>query len=161
MKSVRFAVALAVVVAIAAFVVAQDKPWFDMEKCAMCTTLSSQPGLLEHLGWEHYKISNGLMSVTTCPEEYKETYKKAQEAMMAVQEKMKAGEKVYLDGFCTTYGELMMAGAKREQIETPTGNIVLITSNDPKVIKKIQDFAQRTMDELAKMETSMEEESGE
>jgi hypothetical protein len=161
MKSVKFAVAMAVVVAIAAFVVAQDKPWFDMEKCAMCSNLASQPGLLEHMGWDHYKISNGLMSVTTCPEEYKETYAKAMAAMKAVQEKMEAGEKVYLDGFCTAYGELMMAGAKREMIETPTGNIVLLTSNDPKVIKKIHDFGQRTMDELAKMAASMMEEDGE
>ena len=46
MKSVRIAAALAIVVAVAAFVVAEDKPWFDMKNCAMCTTLSSKPGLL-------------------------------------------------------------------------------------------------------------------
>lgn len=151
MKAVRFAVALAIVVAIAAFVVAQEKPWFDMKNCAMCTTLSSKPGLMESLTWEHYKVANGLMTITACPEEHKADYEKAMAEMKAVQERIKAGEKVNLDGFCTTYGELMMAGAKREAVNTSVGEVVLLTSSDPKVIKKIHDFGQRTMDELAKM----------
>lgn len=161
MKAVKFAVALAVVVAIAAFVVAQDKPWFDMEKCAMCTNLSSQPGLLENLTWEHHMIDNGLMSVTVCPEEYKATYDKAMAGMKATMEKINAGEKLYLDGYCTTYGELMKAGAKVQTVETSVGSVTLMTSSDPKVIKKIHEFGQHTMDELAKMEESMAEEAGE
>jgi hypothetical protein len=161
MKAVRFAVALAVVVAIAAFVVAQDKPWFDMEKCAMCSTMSSKPGLLENLTWEHHMISNGVMSVTVCPDEYKEALDQSMAEMQAVQEKIKAGEKVYLDGYCSTYGELMSAGAKTENVETSVGSVSLMTSSDPKVIKKIQEFGQRTIDELAKMEASMTEEAGE
>jgi len=151
MKAVRIAMALAVVVAIAAYVVAQEKPWFDMKNCAMCSTLASKPGLLEAMTWDHYPIANGLMTVSSCPEQFKATMNQAMTEMGKVQEKIKAGEKVYLDGYCTTYGELMAAGAKVENVHTSMGDVTLMTSNDPKVVAKIHEFGQRTIDELAKM----------
>lgn len=151
MKSVRIAAALAIVLAIAAFVVADDKPWFDMKNCAMCSTLSSKPGLLESMTWEHFPISNGAVQVGYCPEEHKAAFGQAMGEMQKVAEKLQAGETVNLDGYCMAYGDLMQSGANFEYIEAAHSNVTIITSNDPKVIKKIHDFTQRTKDELAKM----------
>src|SRR3990172_9930921 len=107
MKSFRIAAALAIVVAVAAFVVAEDKPWFDMKNCAMCSTLSSKPGLMEAMTWEHFPVSNGVMQVGHCPDEHKAAFGLAMAEMGKVQEKMKAGETVNLDGYCTTFGGLL------------------------------------------------------
>jgi hypothetical protein len=71
--------------------------------------------------------------------------------MQKVMEKMQAGETVNLDGYCIGYGDLINSGAKIENIEAAHSNVTIITSSDPKVIKKIHDFTQRTKDELAKM----------
>jgi len=161
MKPVRIAAALAVVVAIAAYVVAQEKakPWFDMKNCAMCSSLSSKPGLLEAMTWEHFTVANGAVQVGYCPDEFKAAFGQAMGEMQKAQEKMQAGEKVNLDGYCMGYGELMQAGAKVEHMEAAHSNVTLITSSDPKVIKKIHDFTNRTNEELAKMAAANTEDS--
>ncbi len=151
MKAVRIAAALAIIVAVAAFVVAEDKPWFDMKNCAMCSTLASKPGLLDAMTWEHFPIANGVMQVGYCPDEYKAAFGQAMGEFAKVQEKMQAGEKVYLDGYCTTFGELAAAGAKMENFQAAHSSVTLITSTDLKLVEKIHAFAQHTNDELAKM----------
>ncbi len=152
MKSVRIAAALAIVVAVAAFVVAEDKPWFDMKNCAMCSTLASKPGLLEAMTWEHFPIANGVMQVGHCPDEHKAAFGMAMGEMGKVQEKMRAGETVNLDGYCTTFGSLLAAGAKMENFEAAHSSVTLITSSDPKVVEMIHAFAQKTTEALVKME---------
>ena len=151
MKSVRIAAALAIVMAVAAFVVAEDKPWFDMKNCAMCSTLASKPGLLEAMTWEHFPISNGVMQVGHCPDEHKAAFGMAMAEMGKVQEKMKAGEAVNLDGYCMTFGELLGAGAKMENFQAAHSSVTLITSSDPELVKKIHAFTQKTNEELTKM----------
>ena len=42
-------IAIAVTAAIA---FGGDTPWFDMEKCAFCRTLTEDPHLLENMTWE-------------------------------------------------------------------------------------------------------------
>lgn len=159
MKAVRIAAAMAIVIAVAAFVAADDKPWFDMKNCAMCSTLSSKPGLLEAMTWEHFPVANGVVQVGHCPDEHKAAFGQAMGEMQAVMTKMQAGEKVNLDGYCTTYGELMQAGAKFENIQAAHSNVTLITSADPKVVEKIHAFAKRTNEELAKMAAPAEPEA--
>ncbi len=151
MKSVRIAAALAIVVAVAAFVVAEDKLWFDMKNCAMCSTLASKPGLLEAMTWEHFPIANGVMQVGHCPDEHKAAFGMAMGEMGKVKEKVAAGEKVNLDGYCTTFGELLMAGAKMESFQAAHSSVTLITSTDPKMVEKLHAFAAKTNEELAKM----------
>lgn len=151
MKAVRIAAALAIVVAVAAFVVAEDKPWFDMKNCAMCSTLASKPGLLEAMTWEHFPVANGAVQVGYCPDQHKAAFGQAMAEMGKVQEKMKAGETVYLDGYCTAFGDLLKAGAKYESVQAAHSNVGLLTSSDPELVKKIHEFTKRTNDELAKM----------
>ena len=130
MKALRIGLLLAMVVAVAAFVVAQDKPWFDLEKCAMCTGMTAQEGLMENTTWDHYLTKNGMMTVTTIADGYKEKYEASHKTMMETVEKLKAGEEMYLCGFCTRHGELAQAGVNKEHFSTKAGKVLLMTSTD-------------------------------
>ena len=151
MKAIRIGLLLAMVVAVAAFVVADDKPWFDLEKCAMCTGMTAQEGLMENTTWDHYLTKNGMMTVGTVTDAYKEKYEASHKSMMETVEKLKAGEEMYLCGFCSRHGELARAGVNMEHFSTKVGDVSLMTSTDEKQVEEIHTFAQKTIDELAKM----------
>ena len=139
---------------ILSFVPAQagdEGAWFDMENCSMCKHLTTQEGLLDHMIWENHIIANGALSFTKVDPEYKDAYKQMGKDMEAVGAKLMAGEQLPLCNFCQSYGGLMMAGAKMEMIETAGGEIGLVTSTDPEMVKKIHAHTQRTIDEYAKM----------
>ena len=150
MKALRIGLLLAMVVAVAAFVVAEDKPWLDLENCAMCTGMMAQEGLMDNMTWDHYLTKNGMMTVTTIADGYKEKYEASHKTMMETEEKMKAGEEMYLCGFCTRHGELAQAGVNKEHFSTKAGEVSLMTSTDEKQVGEIHAFAQKTIDELAK-----------
>lgn len=150
MKAIRIGLLLAMVVAVAAFVIADDKPWFDLEKCSMCTGMMAQEGLMENMTWNHYLTKNGMMTVTTIAEGYREKYDASHKTMMETVEKLKAGEEMYLCGFCTRHGELAQAGVSMEHFSTKAGEVSLMTSTDEKQVEEIRAFAQKTIDELAK-----------
>ena len=151
MKAIRIGLLLAMVVAVAAFVVAEDKPWFDLENCSMCKGMMAQEGLMENMTWDHYLTKNGMMSVTTIADGYREKYDASHKTMMETVVKMKAGEEMYLCGFCTRHGELAQAGVNKEHFSTKAGDVSLMTSSDKKIVEEIHAFAQKTIDELAKM----------
>jgi hypothetical protein len=135
--------------------VAEEKPWFDMENCSFCKTLTEDPGLLDNMTWEHHDIANGALSLTMVNDEFKESYLKAQKKMEKLGMEMAGGKaEVHMCGHCEAYGGFMMLGAKFEVVESGAGWIILMTSDKPEVIKKIHEFAQRNRDELAKMEKS-------
>ena len=151
MKAIRIGLLLAMVVAVAVFVVADDKPWFDMENCAMCTGMTAQEGLMENMTWDHFLTKNGMMTVCTVADGYQGKYAACKVAMDATVEKMKAGEEMYLCGFCTRHSELTKAGVSMEQFSTKAGDVSLMTSTDAKMIEEIHALGQKTIDELAKM----------
>ncbi len=151
MKAIRIGLLLAMVVAVAAFVVADDKPWLDLENCTMCKGMMAQEGLMENMTWDHYLTKNGMMTVTTIAEGYREKYEASHAAMKETMEKMKAGEEMYLCGFCTRHGELAQSGISKEYFSTKAGEVALITSSDEKMVAEIHVFGQKTIDELAKM----------
>ncbi len=150
MKALRIGLLLAMVVAVAAFVVAEDKPWLDLENCTMCTGMMAQEGLMDNMTWDHYLTKNGMMTVTTIADGYQEKYEASHKTMMKTMEKMKAGEEMYLCGFCTRHGELAQAGVNKEHFSTKAGEVSLMTSTDKKQVEEIHAFAQKTIDELAK-----------
>ena len=129
-----------------------DQAWFDLEGCAMCKNFAAEPGLMEHVEWENHMISDGVMTISIIDEEYQGAMKRAQKNMGAVAQKLAAGEQLPLCGFCTSYGKLMMAGVKIEQVETDFGAVVLMTSSDPEVVKMIQAHAKHTDEEYEKIE---------
>ncbi len=137
---------------------AADAPaWFDMQNCEFCKHLVTDEKLLENMTWEHHDISNGVLSITTVAPEFKESYKKAQAGMMAVAQSMESGEKTMADikmcGHCQQYGMLMFGGAKFDYVQGKGADVVVITSADPEMVKKIKAFGERNRVEHAKWET--------
>ncbi|NIM65397.1 MAG: hypothetical protein GTO51_05330 [Candidatus Latescibacteria bacterium] len=153
-------VTIAIVFAVATLAFAQEPQWFDMEKCAMCKHLTTHEGLLENMTWEHHNISNGIISVTTAKKEYIPALREAQAKMEAVGKKMEKGEQLPKCGMCMAIGELMMKGAKWECVKTLHGDVCLVTSDDPELVAKIQEWAKRTMAEMKKMEMKHEHKEG-
>ena len=149
--SVMFVVLLMAV----AVAMASDKPWFDMENCAFCKALGADQSMMMELGWEHYNIDNGSLTVSTIPEKYSEKWETIRADWKALGEKMMAGEKMELCGMCTSYGTLLGGGAKMSEIKWSHGYISMMTSDDPAVVKKIHAHIDMNNAELKMMEEKM------
>lgn len=151
---VTICLAAMLVLSISAGAAAQEeKPWFDLENCGFCKHLMDDPHLLEHCTWENHNIGNGMMSVTTVDKDYLPSYRVAAKKMQEVSEQMEKGEIVPMCGMCTAMGGLMMKGAKWELVETEVGDVQLMTSDDPEIVKELHAFTEKTNKELAKMMT--------
>jgi hypothetical protein len=133
---------------------ADETPWFDLDHCAMCKNMTAEKGLMDHMTWENYLTKDGMMSVTVVAEGYEKAFDRSMKNMQATSEKLMSGEKLYLCGFCQSFGALHLAGANFENFETEAGYINLVTSTDPAIIEKIHAHGQRTIDEYAKMEAA-------
>ena len=131
--------------------VAEEKPWFDLENCAFCKNLSAEPGLVEHMCTEYHDLSNGVIAMTVIDEEYREAYQRAQKNMQKVAEEWnKTGQTPYTCGFCSAYGEFMMAGVKFEPVHGEEAEVLLMTSDDPVMVEKLHAFGKRSTEEMAK-----------
>jgi len=150
-RSVFFAVMILVLV-LAVWGLATDVKWFDTEKCAFCKQIAKYPGLAEHMHHEYHNISNGIVSITTVDEDYKEAYYKSQADIQKVAEDMtRGGEMPYMCGFCSKYGYFLMAGVKQEVVESDVGIILIMQSDDKEMVKELHDFADRAKVEMKKM----------
>lgn len=157
MKKVTLLAVLVLAVGLMAYA-GEEAPWFDMENCAFCSNLMKDPQLMDHMTSEHHDIANGILTVTTVDPEFKEPYKEAMVAMEKLAGDMEAGKvkmaELKLCGSCQQYGALEMAGAKMEYIFAGPCDIFLMTSDDPEVVKKIQEYGHRNQEEMAKMEAA-------
>ncbi len=133
-----------------------ESAWFDMQGCAFCKNLVKDPALMKNMTWEHYDISNGVVTITTVKPEARKSYIEARTAMMEIGKKLETGQltmdKVPMCGHCQAYGKLMMMGAKMEWVEGSQADVTMMTSDKPEVVKEIKAFAQKNRDEMAKME---------
>ena len=152
-----FGLTLLVVMLAVALMAADEKPWFDMEKCGYCCVLMKNPELLPNTDWEHHKISNGVMSVTTVKQAYKKDWDEAMAAMIAIGKKAEAGEVVHMCGMCESMGALIMKGARMESVDTKHGNVLLLISDDPAVVAEIHAWTDHTNTEHAKIEAEQKE----
>lgn len=150
MRKTLFTAAI-MIVAIAFIATAADEPWFDLKKCAFCKTIADQPGLADHMKTEYHNLHNGTMSITHIDKEYQPAFAKAQESMKPVIADLQAGKPVYTCQHCTTLGTLMMGGVIPDQVKTGDDIIVVYTASDSTMVKKIQDFGQKSADAMAAM----------
>jgi hypothetical protein len=127
-----------------------------MENCAFCKHLLKDPKLLDNMTWEHHDISNGLVSITTVKPEFRKSYQEAMAAMEDLGAKLEKGEvdikDLKLCGSCQFWGMLEQMGAKIEFVKGKMADVVIMTSDNPEVVKKIKEYGQRTREELAKWE---------
>jgi len=150
-KPVKFAIPLAVAALIVSgLAFAGDEAWFDMEHCSFCKYLLEDPELLHHMSWEQYSISNGIISVTMVEPEYAKSFETCSGKMAKAGEEMMQGKQLPMCNSCMAMGKIMMKGPKSEQVKTKHGEIWMMTSDDPAVVKELQDWAKKNMDELAK-----------
>jgi hypothetical protein len=128
---------------------AGDKPWFDMENCAMCKNVDLE--MMKAATHEQYPISNGIVSITTVPAKYIAKYREAHAAMVKTGERMAAGEMLEVCGSCTALGKCMMTNPHQEYVETMNGDVWILTSDEPEVVKDLQAWAERNKKEMKKM----------
>ena len=129
--------------------------WFDMQNCGMCKSMPME--LYPSMTWEQHPISNGVVSMTTVTKEALPTYRKAHAnmmAMMAADEKLKPGERMALCGSCTAFSACLTKGASYEYVETTNGDLMIVTSDNKKIVKELKTWATKNTEEMAKMMTS-------
>ncbi len=131
--------------------VAEESPWFDLEKCEFCNKLAAQPGLVEHMKSEYHNLHNGTLSITHIEKDFIPVFHKAQIAMQSVVKDLRAGKQVYTCPHCTTLGQLMMSGVMPDQIDRGESIIVVYTSSDSTMVAKIQDFGKKSAEAMAAM----------
>lgn len=134
--------------------------WFDMENCAICKNMAKEKGLMEHVKWEAYLLDNGMMSIAVVPENMRESMDRAHVAMKATAKKLESGESMNLCGFCQSYGELVMAGAKKQEMKTIGGDVMFITSDNPEIVKKIHAHTEKTIVAAKDMKKAMAKKYG-
>ncbi|HOD66598.1 MAG TPA: hypothetical protein PK186_08945 [candidate division Zixibacteria bacterium] len=131
------------------------KPWFDLEKCAFCKQLLSEEGLIDHMHPAYHNLKSGVLWITVVDPEYRDAFKRAGAKMEEVGAEMqKTGEVPYMCGFCSAYGELMMAGAVPECVETEVAEICLMQSDKPELVERLHAFAARSSEEMAKLKAA-------
>ncbi len=150
-KMLVFVLSLCVSATLFAQEKANDKtPWMDLEHCAFCKNMSSQPGLIQHVKFDFIKIPNGMITVAFVPDNLKEAMKKADEGMQATVKEMQSGKQLTTCAFCDAIGMVMTQGAKVEKFQGEASEVSLFTSTDAEVVKSIHAIADRTNDEFKK-----------
>ena len=134
---------------------ATESGWFDMTNCEFCKTMLVEPELLHHATWETHKIENGFIYVGTVEPEYAEAMATAGVAMEKLGSDMMTGKvnpmSVKMCGSCAAMGQFMMAGVKMEKIQGEAADVTIVTSDDPKMVAKLHEYADRNTKEMAEM----------
>ncbi len=144
-------ISLVALVAAGVSVAGEEGAWFDMQNCAMCQNLTDVEGMIDNISWKQYNINAGIVSIANVDGEYLTQYRTAHEGMSKTGERMMGGEKLDMCGSCTALGMCFMKGAQAEYVETDTGDLMILTSDDPELVKELQQWAARNTEEMKKM----------
>jgi hypothetical protein len=132
----------------------------EMQKCAVCKYMAENPELMKETTWETHKIDNGMLCLTTVPKEMKKEFDAVSAKMMQAIAKLEAdpakAKEAELCSFCQSMGELHKLHAKMQHIDTQTGAIHMVTSDDPATVKKIHAFADIAIAEQKKIQQQEE-----
>lgn len=140
------AIVICLCLAIGSFATAQEEtPYFDMENCGICKSMSNVQDLFEKVTCETELIDNGMITVSVIPEDMKDTMAAAHKDMEAAIGKLMSGEKMELCGFCTSMGKLHQSGAKIQKYNTDSTDVMIITSDDAAVVDIIHEHAKKAI----------------
>lgn len=126
-----------------------DKAWFD-DNCAMCSNMMSDEALMKNMKWEQYNITAGFVALTTVQKDYLDAYRTAHEGMEKTTMRLQKGEALELCGSCTHLGMCMMKGVSEEYVETSSGDVWIVTSDNPEVVADLHAWVERNKEEMAK-----------
>ncbi len=149
-KRMSLMLVVAFVVAAAAFLVAEEKPWLDMANCDFCKPWM-ETGLMKEMSHEQLPIANGVLCISSVPEKRLAEYKKTSALMNEIGQKAAKGEPVKMCGSCAAMGSFFTRGAKMEEVWTKTGSVMLLTSSDPALVTEMHNWAKKNDEEFAKM----------
>jgi hypothetical protein len=130
--------------------------WLDPQNCYFCQPLTETEGLMEHVSWENYKIANGIVSVTTYAPEWKDKMKAASAAMQKRWAEYDPTKEYHMCGMCRAWTQLPLDKIKMENVEFTGGELSLSTSDDPAIVAKLHEIADKTTVEMATMMQEME-----
>ncbi len=151
-------IVMALVISGSAWAQDKDEPkYFDMENCTVCKCMSAMKDDMMKIKWETRMIDNGFMTVTVVPEDMTKKWDLCHKSMEDTIKRLDTGEKMELCGFCVDFGSLMEAGAKKQELEAAGAKIMLITSDDPAVVKKIHSIGKKMVAEHQKMKKMMDQ----
>ncbi len=157
MKTLRtILVVLAVALICVAAWAGDEKPWFDLKTCAYCKNFDLGDGnyIVDHMKAQYHNMPNGFLAIMTIEDDYKDECAKAHESMQKVGEEMaKTGVVPQMCGHCTTFGELMMAGAVSQEFNGDVAMAYMMTSDNPELVKKLHAFSAKNNEEMAKWNT--------
>ena len=147
------------------FAIAQDEEtektetkriaFFDMDNCEICNCMSDVKDMMQKVKWETQIIPNGFLAITVVPEDLKASMEKAKKKMKAAITKLEDGDEMTICGYCQGLGDLIAEGADLTELSTVGGDIMMVTSSDEDVVKKIQAHAKKTIAEHKKMMEQM------
>jgi len=137
------------VLVVAGAAVAGGQAWFD-PSCAMCENLMSDDALMKNMNWEQHNLASGMVAVTTVKPDYLSAYRTAHGNMNATAQRLMKGEQMELCGSCTALGKCMMMGAQQEYVETASGDIWIVTSDNPEVVADLHKWVERNQAEMKK-----------
>ena len=126
-------------------------PWFDPVNCAFCKQFANQPDLFDHMNHEYHQLHNGMMQITHVDTDYQPAFAKAQEGVRTVVLDIQAGKPVTTCRHCTAQGSLFMAGVTPDVIKRGDDYIIIFTSSDTTLVRKIQEFGKNSAEALAAM----------
>ncbi len=138
----------------------KEPAWIDMANCEICQNFKFMEDQMMNIKWETYIIETGLMSISVVPEELVEKMAEAKKGMEKTIARMETGEKVTGCPFCQSMGSMIGNGAKMQEISTIAGEVQLITSDDPEVVKQIHAHAKKTIKYHKEMMGELHEHSG-
>jgi cytochrome c553 len=122
-------------------------PWFDMKQCAFCKNMAPLESRMAEISCDTHKVDNGMIMVSFVPEDLKDDMEQSHEKMMETAKQLESGKQLAMCGFCHQIGMLMSQGVKMQRLAGDHGEITLFTSEDPEMVKKIHEFADRTIRE--------------
>lgn len=125
--------------------------WFDFDHCEICKNMASMKTDMHNIKWEMNLLDNGVIMVSVVPKKMKQAMSEAEKGVQATVTELESGKELKLCGFCNTYGDLMAMGAQFKDLKTVGVDISIITSSDPEVVKKIQEFGKRSSVEHDRM----------
>jgi hypothetical protein len=134
-------------VLVAGAAVAGGSAWFDHD-CAMCKNMMSDHALMKNMNWEQHNLTNGIVAVTTVQPDYLDEYRTAHANMNKTAERLMSGEQMELCGSCTAMGECMMKGVSQEYVETSSGDLWIVTSDNPEVVAELHEWVKRNQAEM-------------
>jgi hypothetical protein len=144
-------VVVVLLLATAALMAEEEANWLDPANCHFCQPLTEPEGMMDHLGWNNYKITNGIVSVTTYGPEWKEPFQAASAKMMKLWQEYDPTQQYHLCGMCQAYMGVDWTKVTMDNVDFEGGQVGITTTTDPEVLKQLHAIVDRTNTEYKAM----------